>query len=480
MNQPQIIQGGMGVAVSDWNLARAVSSVGQLGVISGTAMDLVLARRLQLGDIGGHMKLALDHFPLPEMAARIWDKYFVAGGKEEDAAHKSKPMHALKPPQALDELMVVANFVEVWLAKHGHNGVVGINLLEKVQMPTLASLFGAMLAGVDYVLMGAGIPRHIPGALDKMARLEKADLPINVVGAEAGDHFVNEFDPKGYVPEGMTSVIRPQFLAIVSSGTLAIMLARKCSGPVNGFIIEGPTAGGHNAPPRGVMQISEAGEPIYGPKDVPDLQQFRDLGLPFWMAGSYGSASGLQAALKEGATGVQVGTAFAFCNESGLDPVLRAETLASSATGKLKIFTDAKASPTGFPFKVVEVDDTISNKAVYEARTRICDLGYLRHAYKAPDGKVGYRCPAEPVEDFVRKGGDIAETVGRKCICNGLMATIGLGQARKDGRHELPIITAGDHVQTIAEFLQPGQTSYSALDVINTLLGKVPAKIANS
>ncbi|MDG4862734.1 hypothetical protein P8605_31820, partial [Streptomyces sp. T-3] len=50
---PQVIQGGMGVGVSGWQLARAVSRTGQLGVVSGTALDAVLARRLQLGDPGG-------------------------------------------------------------------------------------------------------------------------------------------------------------------------------------------------------------------------------------------------------------------------------------------------------------------------------------------------------------------------------------------------------------------------------------------
>ncbi|MGD8321328.1 MAG: hypothetical protein PVJ02_12765, partial [Gemmatimonadota bacterium] len=36
---PVIIQGGMGVGISGWRLARAVSSRGQLGVVSGTALD---------------------------------------------------------------------------------------------------------------------------------------------------------------------------------------------------------------------------------------------------------------------------------------------------------------------------------------------------------------------------------------------------------------------------------------------------------
>ena len=77
---PIIIQGGMGAAVSDWRLANSVSRTGQLGVISGTALDIILARRLQMGDPGGHMRRALAAFPIPEMAKRVLDKYFVEGG----------------------------------------------------------------------------------------------------------------------------------------------------------------------------------------------------------------------------------------------------------------------------------------------------------------------------------------------------------------------------------------------------------------
>ena len=36
----------MGAGVSNWRLAQAVAKLGQLGVVSGTALDLVLARRL--------------------------------------------------------------------------------------------------------------------------------------------------------------------------------------------------------------------------------------------------------------------------------------------------------------------------------------------------------------------------------------------------------------------------------------------------
>ena len=169
MQFPQIIQGGMGVAVSNWRLAQAVSRLGQLGVVSGTALDQVLVRRLADGDPGGHMRRGLDAFPFPEVARRIWQDYFIAGGKGQDAPYPSVTMNQYRAPRKIIEVCMVANFVEVFLAREGHKNPVGINYLEKVQLPHLASIYGAMLAGVGYVLMGAGIPLHIPGVLDAFA-----------------------------------------------------------------------------------------------------------------------------------------------------------------------------------------------------------------------------------------------------------------------------------------------------------------------
>lgn len=152
---PTVIQGGMGVAVSSWQLAREVSLAGELGVVSGTALDAVLARKLQDGDPGGHCRRALDAFPYPEMAERVWDKYFQEGGRQ-GSPYRPIPTITINPGQAVADLTVVGNFVETWLAKEGHDGIVGINFLEKIQMATPLCALGAVLAGVDYVLMGAG------------------------------------------------------------------------------------------------------------------------------------------------------------------------------------------------------------------------------------------------------------------------------------------------------------------------------------
>ena len=472
MSHPMIIQGGMGVSVSNWTLARTVSRLGQLGVVSGTALGTVLCRRLQVGDPDGLMRHALEHFPFPEIAARVLAEYFIPGGKPPTAPFRNPAMPSLRPGADLLELTVLGNFVEVFLAKEGHSGVVGINFLEKIQFPTLPSLFGAMLAGVDYVLMGAGIPRAIPGVLDRLAVGEPVEMRIDVEEAASGEEFHSTFDPRTFCGGEPPKLKRPQFLAIIASATLAMTLVKKASGRVNGFIVEGETAGGHNAPPRGPMQLSSIGEPIYGPRDVPDLDKIRALGLPFWLAGSYAKPEKLAEALQVGASGIQVGTAFAFCDESGICPELKKKVVQQCLAGNVRVFTDPVASPTGFPFKVLQLQGTVSDATLYTARERICDLGYLRHAYRKPDGTVGYRCPAEPVEDYLRKGGKIEETVGRKCICNGLMATAGLGQVISGEETELELVTTGDEVVELSRFLKTGRDSYAAAEVVRYLLSQ--------
>jgi len=473
MVHPQIIQGGMGVAVSGWRLARAVSQLGQLGVVSGTLLPVVLARRLQHGDPDGALRRALAAFPCPAMAGRILAAYFRPEGRPDGTAYSAVSMPNASSSGALIELTVVANFVEIFLAKENHSGLVGLNLLQKIQVATLPSLYGAMLAGVDYVLMGAGIPRDIPGALDQLAAGESTELPLDLAPSPSGATPPApprlHFSPRIFLNCEPPRLRRPHFLAIVSSAVLATTLARKSNGRVDGFIVEGELAGGHNTPPRGPLKLSLAGEPVYGPRDVPELDKIRALGLPFWLAGANATPEKLAAALASGAHGVQVGTAFAFCEESGITPALKREALALVRSGEARVFTDPQASPTGFPFKVLALAGTLSEPEVYAARARVCDLGYLRQAFARPDGTLGYRCAGEPVEAYERKGGDCAETPGRKCLCNGLLATVGLGQRHRDG-DEPALVTAGNDVSELSRYLSPGCNTYRAKDVVHALL----------
>jgi len=470
IEHPQIIQGGMGVAVSNWCLAHAVAREGAMGVVSGTAINCVLARRLQLGDIGGHMRRALEHFPIPEIAEEVLNTYYRAGGKGADEPYKLTPMYKIKTSLAGLRLTVAANFAEVFLAKEGHDGKVGINFLEKIQLPHLASIYGAMLAGVNYVLMGAGIPRQIPGVLDSLSQHLKSRYKLAVENESNEEETYTEFDPAEVI--GLPSaypLTRPCFVAIIASATLALSLSKKASGYVDGFVIEYPVAGGHNAPPRGQLQLTERGEPIYGPKDDVDLERIAAIGRPFWLAGGYADPARLARAMELGATGIQVGSAFSLCEESGVDPELKQRALESVKQNGVRVFTDAVASPTGFPFKVLPLEGTASELPVYESRPRICDLGYLRVPAKSGDGKIVYRCASEPVANYVKKGGDEAATKGRKCLCNALMANVGQAQLQKSGFTETPLLTSGDDVIMVTRFLSKGSTSYKAKQVLDFL-----------
>jgi nitronate monooxygenase len=467
---PRLIQGGMGIGVSNWRLARAVARLGQLGVVSGTVIDTLLIRRLQDGDPGGDVRRAMSHFPDPAVSEAVLRQWFLPLGRD-GAPYELLPMYRRRVSVARQQATMLAAFVEVWLAKEGHDGAVGMNLLTKVQLPNLAALYGAMLAGVDYVLMGAGIPREIPGVLDALARHETARMKLDVEeipGAAPVDGEWLTFDPRAHAPGDVVArpLVRPRFLAIVSANSLAATLARKANGHVDGFVVERPVAGGHNAPPRGGVQLSEQGEPVYGERDEVDLVKLRELGRPFWLAGGTGSPEELTRALESGAAGVQVGTLFAFCDESGIEPALRQAALREIASGTARVFTDPRASATGYPFKVLQLERVRQQD---DTRERNCDLGYLRTAYRRTDGRVDYRCAAEPVEQYVAKGGDAADTVGRRCLCNGLVANVGYAQALDGDDVERPLLTSGEDLDTVRRVLGDGE-SYDATRVVEWLL----------
>jgi len=476
MNLPMIIQGGMGVSISDWNLANTVSSHGHLGVVSGTGIGLVMLARLMDGDAGGHIRWALNQFPFQKPVQKILKDYYVPRSGSRYQPYKRPSMWTLNPPPFLNELTVIANFVEVLLAKKGHVNPVGLNLLEKVQLPIMASIYGAMLADVDFIFMGAGIPGQVPGILDQLIEHKAVSYRVDVQGATQADDFRIHFNPQTIFPgaaEKMGELRRPQFIPIISSVVLAKALIKRASGTIDGFVIEGPAAGGHNAPPRGRIRLNERGEPIYGPKDVVVLDEIKALGLPFWLAGGFGSPEKLQEAIALGATGIQVGTAFAYCSDSGMDKSIRTRIVQRGLENKINVRTDPVVSGTGFPFKVVELEGTLSEPQVYERRIRICDLGMLRQLYKQEDGKVGFRCPAEPEELYVATGGNLEDTIGKSCLCNNLCATAGYPQYRQGGYVEPALVTAGDGLNSVSKFVKPGSNSYSAKDVLDCLTGRI-------
>lgn len=471
----EIIQGGMGIGVSCYKLAGAVAAEGAMGVVSGTAIGPVLARKLQEGDPDGYIRQALNAFPDREIANQIVKKYFAEEGHEAGRPYKSVPLFNVDSRGLALKLNMAGAFAEVWLAKNiaaqqsDKPGLIGINLLTKLQAPTLSALFGAMLAEVDCVIMGAGIPHDIPRQLGNLALGIQARLRFEVSGSIEESNVT--FNPADYPDilksDFFKSIKLPSFLAIVASNTLATRLSRN-EYPPTGFIIEGPTAGGHNAPPRDKI--------TYGDRDHVDLGQIAQLSRPFWLAGGYDSPEMLKEAQAEGATGVQVGSAFAVCEESGINPSLRERIINQVMSEGAEIVTDMLASPTGFPFKIMQLSGTMSEDPVNRERTRVCDLGFLREAYvdgTSADGLdiIKYRCAAEPEKDYIQKGGNPEAVIGRICLCNGLMATIGLGQTRH-GITEKPIVTAGDTLNEVTHRLvNVYGRHFSAKDVVMYLRG---------
>ncbi|MGA1311424.1 MAG: nitronate monooxygenase, partial [Candidatus Nanopelagicales bacterium] len=369
---PAIIQGGMGAAVSNWKLAYEVAKTGQLGVVSGTALESVVARRLQDGDVDGKMREALNHFPYQDVAKHILEKWFLPNGRN---GQPYRPMRriSLSAHTEHDQLVVAANFVEVWLAKQAGNGKVGINFLEKLQTATPAALYGAMLAGVDAVLMGAGIPREIPQIIRDFADGKPGTLSVDSDRPSGMAAPTLTFDPLQSFGKN-PKLKRPMFLAIITAEVLASYLARNDVTKPDGFVVEHWKAGGHNAPPRRKVE-TESG---FGPLDEVNFEKMKQVGLPFWLAGGRATPQAVKEAFELGAEGVQVGTLFALSNDSGLLPKYREQMLDAARKGNLRVRTDHRASPTGFPFKVVELPGTIGDESVYKARPRLCDLGYLR------------------------------------------------------------------------------------------------------
>jgi nitronate monooxygenase len=464
--ESRIIQGGMGAGVSNYRLVREVCKNEGLGVVSGVALQEIMIRRLQNGDPTQEIRDALEQFPDKETSEWIINEYFIEGGKEKDSRYKISPFpkFSLKDNEIrlnnidLQRLIVASNFVEVTLAKQGHDNPVGINYLYKIQWPILPAMYGAMLAGVDAFLIGAGFPRDIKRVINDLSNGNKTSIGIPVVGEE---NLHISFNPNLIIKE-IRELNSPLFLGVVGNH-----LGVKALPDADGYIIENDTAGGHNAPARN-KGLTQNGEPNYGEKDylnpkllnhllIQNAQNRGGVNQPYWLAGGYSNK--LKQAIEDGAVGVQVGTPFAFCKESGIEYELKRKIILQILNGG-EVFTSPNASPSGFPFKVFQSPDTISSDEGYNSRKRKCDLGYLTNLYK--DGEeIHSRCPAEKEESFVRKGGCSDDLFGRVCLCNTLIATIGLGSPG-----ELPIVTSGKDLSSVKDLVNRHGLDYTAKQVI--------------
>lgn len=467
-NLPDVIQGGMGVNISTPFLARICSlQKTVLGTVSCVAAEHVMTQILKAGDPGGHFRRALAQFPFPEVAEDIIKRYFVKDGVLKDQKFLPAGALSLRSSPNLIKLMVAASFAFIWLAKEGHSEPISVNYLEKIQMSHIYHLTGAMLAGVDFVTMGAGMTLQIPGVLDAIASGGNPSYRVQVEGSKDGTETIS-FNPSEFFGQKLPEMKRPGFLPIISSNVLGKIMTRKLSpGSIQGFVVELPTAGGHNAPPRTKGIFDDKGQPIYGDDDIVDFKKLQDLGIPFWIGGGFASPEGLAQAQSLGAVGIQAGSIFALCEDSGMDPEFRAEIRRKGWNRELVVRTDPKVSPTGFPFKLVQLAGTLSEPEVYKDRERVCNICLLRtpHIY---NDKIVYRCSSEPIANYLSKGGKIEDTVGAGCPCNFLLSAAGLGNP-----NEPPGFTLGDDYSFLQHLMTNENSSYSAEQAVRYLLGSI-------
>jgi NAD(P)H-dependent flavin oxidoreductase YrpB (nitropropane dioxygenase family) len=439
-----------------------------------------------------------------DIGRKICARYFIEGGKEPAARFKNAPMQIVQPQNgrhviplpihnaepvalALDEeiieLLIATAFAEVWLAKEGHVGRIFINFLNKIELPLIYAMYGAMLAGVDGVIVGAGNPDGLPAIRSQLANHAAVTNDLSVLYREGGEIFTVPFNP-GQVAGGKLTRVPlrpPAFLAIVSLESLVQALTQSQSEAPDGFIIEHHTAGGHNAGPMGPLRTDEKGQPVYSVEDEADLAAIDAVGKPFWLAGGYGSRARLEAARAAGAVGVQAGSVFALAQESGLQATYRSAILDAlkRETDDVALVQTTLVSPTGFPFKVVQLQGTLADDEVFAARPRVCDIGLLQQrGLSKPDAdgtrRLFQRCPAAPVAGFVSRRGLARNTEDRRCLCNGLLACVGLGQVSlQQGElvEEPAIVTLGNHLDGIRRLSRQGQTPYWARDVVVDILG---------
>ncbi|MGO8671444.1 MAG: nitronate monooxygenase [Capsulimonadaceae bacterium] len=442
---PRLIQAGMGVRISGAKLANVTARLGAVGVVSSVGLRHIVGEEVRRGD--PEAIAIAQTFPLPRYVEDLMA--FAPGGR----MHKTPlPMDCPNPAKAElpRRLSAICAYIEVMRAKQGHRGMVGINVMWKCALTVLPSLYGAMLAGVDALLCGAGVPMDLPDIVARMEHGEDMDyVPLH--GTETSARLKISDDQS---MDLITRHRRPMLIPILSNYAFPKRIVdiweRQYGLAPDAFVLENHRAGGHNAPPRNRKEFGEADE-LTG-----YFYKVRDLGIPVYVAGSGSTHEEMEAWINEGAYGLQVGSRFALCTDSGMSPDLREQVVDYNRELMTDVRTANRLSSTGYPFKYVPLAGTLSDRDVYEKRKRICDHGYLQHSLFTPqeDGTVKetYICPAMPEAQFAKLGGKVEDTPGIMCLCNALLATAGLA---KPG--EPPLVTLGESGKNITEILTARQ-----------------------
>jgi nitronate monooxygenase len=322
-----IIQGGMGVGVSLHPLAAAVAREGGIGIVSSACLDRLVSKRI----------------------GRRVGTY--------DAVYE-----------------------EISLSKAG-GGYAGINILCALMKDYESSVRGALDAGADAIISGAGLPVSLPIIQPPK---DTALIPI-VSSARALDILCRKWGKLHYRPDAV--------------------------------VLEGPLAGGHLGFRADQLDLeSNKLERLLPPvKEI----AMKNGDFPVIVAGGIYTHDDIVRFLGMGADGVQMGTRFLATIESSASDAYKQAVI--DAKQEDIVVAVAPGSPCGLPFRLIKSSPMFIS-ALKAARAPRCNKGYVL----SKDEQGAYsRCPAKDLE------------AGYFCICNGLLSSAGYESA------EEPLYTVG-------------------------------------
>jgi nitronate monooxygenase len=317
-----IIQGGMGVGVSLHPLARAVAKEGGLGIVSSACLDRLVSRRT---------------------------------GKKKNVYE--------------------AAYEEVSLAKT-EGGFAGINIMMALVRDYSDSVKGALDAGADAIISGAGLPLSLPAIQPPK---DTALIPI-VSSARALDIICKKWEKLGYRPDAV--------------------------------VLEGPLAGGHLG--FRIDQVDLESNRLENLLPPVKDRAVKCGDFPVIVAGGIYTHEDILRFLGMGADGVQMGTRFLATEESSASETYK-QAVVHAKEEDITV-AHRPGSPCGLPFRVIK-QSPMYVSALQQKRPPKCDKGYV--LMKDADGNFTV-CPAkENNKDYF-------------CICNGLLSSAGYNTDKEE------------------------------------------------
>lgn len=319
-----LVQGGMGVGVSAQRLAGAVAAMGGVGTLSSV-------------DLRRHH---------PDLMART---------------HGLDMGDTARARQIIDSANLEAIEREVIAARQraGGRGLVAINVMRAVSLYA-ATVKRALEAGVDAVVVGAGLPLDLPDLAQDHPRA--ALIPI-LSDARGIQLIIKKWERKKRLPDAI--------------------------------VIEHPRlAGGH----LGAAKIADLGDPRFNFENViPQALAFlRSAGvekeIPLIPAGGIRSFEDIVRLQSMGAAAVQLGTPFAVTQEGDAHPEFK-RVLAESHDDELVEFTSvaglpARAVATPWLRNYLKIEDKL--QAVAHAKARCTKAFDCLAQYGLRDGLPGW------------------------------------------------------------------------------------------